>query len=75
MKTRKINFTVEFEDSDLIEHNLLKFLNTNLGASIIDYQVLIDSKELYKNDEHFKKLSDSYFKAKRERNDYLHRHK
>ena len=42
MKTRKINFTVEFEDSDLIEHNLLKFLNMNLGATMIDYQVLID---------------------------------
>ena len=71
MKKRKINFTVEIDGNDLIEHNLLKFLRVNLGQSMVNYQVLQDSKELYDSDDTFKAICKSYKKAKKERDDYI----
>ena len=71
---RKINITIEIEDNDLIESNLIDLLKDALGSSIIDYQVLPDTKELYENDSHFKKLTKAYYEAKRLRNDYINEH-
>lgn len=74
MKTRKINITIEIEDNDLIEFNLHNFLHKNLGTSIIDYTKLSDTKWLYDNDSHFKKLTKAYYEAKKTRNDYINEH-
>ena len=71
---RKINITIEIEDNDLIELQLLDFLKDSLGDSIVDYQVLPDTKDLYENDSHFKKLTKAYYEAKRIRNDYINEH-
>ena len=71
---RKINITIEIEDNDLIELQLLDFLKDSLGDSIVDYQVLPDTKDLYENDSHFKKLTKAYYEAKRLRNDYINEH-
>ena len=71
---RKINITIEIEDNDLIELQLLDFLKDSLGDSIVDYQVLPDTKDLYENDSHFKKLTKAYYEAKRVRNDYINEH-
>lgn len=70
-KSRKINFTVEIDDNDLIEHQLIKVINELLGSSVVDYQVLTDTKELYENDTHFRKLTKLYYDARRKRNDYI----
>jgi len=71
METRKINFTVEIEDNDLIEHYLIKAMGEMLGSSVVDYQVLTDTKDLYENDTTFRKLTSIYYDAKRKRNDYI----
>ena len=71
MKTRKINITVEIEDNDLIEFQLIKSLTVLLGNSMTDYQVLTDTKELYDNDETFRKLCKALKDAKQLRNDYI----
>jgi hypothetical protein len=69
--TRKINFTVEIDDNDLVEHQLIKVINELLGSSLVDYQVLTDTKELYENDATFRKITKLYYDARRERNDYI----
>jgi len=71
MKTRKINFNVEIDDNDLIEHNLIRFLRENLGDSLQDYQVLQDTKYLYESDDRFKKICKEYKLAKKTRDDYI----
>ena len=71
METRKINFTVEIDDNDYVEAELLKILSELLGASIIDYQVLTDTKDLYQNDSHFRAITKKYKEAKKVRNDYI----
>ena len=68
---RKINFTVEIVENDLIEFNLIKALQKLLGNSMIDYQVLTDTRDLYDNDTHFRKITSEYYKAKNIRNDYI----
>ena len=70
-KTRKINFTVEIEDNNFIEAQLIEKLKFLLGMSMIDYQVLTDTKELYENDTHFRKITKKYYDAKKIRNDYI----
>ena len=70
-KTRKINFTVEIEDNDFVEAQLIEKLRFLVGDSLVDYQVLTDTKELYENDASFRKLCKAYNTAKRERNDYI----
>lgn len=73
MKSRKINFTVEIDDNDLIEHHLIKELNKLLGQSMVDYQVLPDTRELYQTDSNFKKLTKIYYDARNKRNDYINK--
>ena len=72
---RKINFTVEIVDNDLIEFNLIKALQKLLGNSMVDYQVLTDTRDLYDNDAHFRKITAEYYKAKKIRNDYINQKK
>jgi hypothetical protein len=71
MKTRKINFTVEIEDNNFIEAQLIEKLRFLIGDSMVDYQVLTDTKDLYENDTHFRKLTKAYYDAKKIRNDYI----
>jgi hypothetical protein len=68
---RKINITIEIQDNDLIEFKLNETLCVLLGNSMIDYQVLTNTKELYDNDEHFRKLCKLHKAAQREKNDYI----
>ena len=72
---RKVNFTVEIEKNDMIEFHLIKALKELLGASMIDYQILTDTTDLYKNDDSFKKICTEYNRIKRIRNDYINNHK
>lgn len=71
MKTRKINFTVEIDDNDMVEHQLIKVINELLGSSVVDYQVLTDTKELYENDPAFRRITKLYYDARKERNNYI----
>jgi len=73
MKTRKINVTIEIDDNDVIEYNLHNTLKSILGTSLIDYSKLTDTKELYENDEHFRKITKAYYSAKKTRNDYINK--
>ena len=75
MKTRKINFTVQIDDNDLIEHSLIRFLGDNLGESLMDYKILQDTKDLYESDDRFKVLCKEYKKAKKAKEDYIWSHK
>ena len=68
---RKINFTVEIADNDITELNLHKFLHENLGKSIIDYQVLPNTRKMYEEDATFRKLANEVAKNKRIKNEYI----
>ena len=72
--TRKINITIEIGDDNFIEARLREKLGYLLGDSLIDYQVLPDTSELYEKDTTFRKLISAYKSAKRERNDYINKH-
>ena len=64
MSTRRINFTVEIEDNDLIQYNLEKLLNSVIGKEKIkDLRVLPNTDHL-KDNEHYKALAKAERKAK-----------
>lgn len=59
---RKINVTIQIEDNDRIENNLIDLLNSIVGEDkIIDYRVFPNTEHL-KEDSNFNKL----VKAKRD---------
>lgn len=72
--TRKINFTAEIEDSAFVEARLIEVIKGVLGDSLIDYQVLTNTRRLYDEDKHFRKLCAAYNSLKKERNDYINNH-
>lgn len=43
---RKINFTVEIEDNDLVEFNLIKKLENLLGSSLVHYKKFPNTEHL-----------------------------
>lgn len=64
----KYNITLEFNNEiQIIEFD--KFLNEH--CNVIDTMILKDTKELYKNDSHFKELTKEYNRVKRLRNEYI----
>ena len=73
--TRKINVTIEIEDSDHIEYQLSIALKSLLGTSMTDYKVLPDTSELYKNDSTFRALCKAKKTAKQKHNDYINAQK
>ena len=67
---RKLNFTIQIEDNDLIEHNVIKLIHSILGdEKVIDYRRFPKTDHL-KDDTNFKKLQ----KAKRDAGLYLDRY-
>lgn len=74
-KTRKINITIEIEDSNFVENQLHQALDGLLGQSMIDYKVLPDTSELYENDENFRKLCKGMKTTKQKYNDYINKTK
>ena len=73
--TRKINITIEIEDSNFVENKLHQALDGLLGQSMIDYKVLPDTNELYETDENFRKLYKEQKKAKQKYQDYINKTK
>lgn len=72
MKTRKINIVVEIPDDDYLEGKLYQTLYGNLGdESIKGYKVLQDDKELFENDENYRKIKKAYAKAKKAKEEYV----
>jgi len=71
---RRINITIEIEDSDYVELNLRSALIELLGRSMTDYKVIKDTRELYKNDPNFMKIVKAEKKAKKIKQDYIHKH-
>lgn len=43
---RKINFTVEIEDNNLVEFNLIKKLENLLGSSLVHYKKFPNTEHL-----------------------------
>ena len=72
---RRINFTVEIEDSNFVENKLHQALDGLLGQSMIDYKVLPDTKQLYDSDDNFRKLCKGLKTAKQKYNDYINKSK
>ena len=67
---KKVNLTIELTDNKEImefEHWIRYYVN------IIDFVILPDTKELYANDSHFKKLTKDYYRMKQVRNDYINK--
>ena len=73
--TRKINITIEIEDSNFVENKLHQALDGLLGQSMIDYKVLPDTNNLYETDENFRKLCGGLKIAKQKYNDYINKTK
>jgi len=71
---RRINITIEIEDSDYVELNLRSALIELLGRSMTDYKVIKDTRELYKNDPNFMKIVKAEKKAKKIKQDYIHKY-
>lgn len=68
---RKVNLTLSFKDDDeakQFEDWLSRYID------IDDIIYLTDTKELYENDTHFKKLTSEYYRVKKLRNDYINEH-
>lgn len=65
-----VNLTVELDSNEEVlsfEHFLKQYVNVK------DLTILPDTKELYENDTHFKKLTKKYYEAKKIRNDYINK--
>lgn len=65
-----VNITLELESNEEVlsfEHWIKQYVNVK------DLTILPDTKELYENDSHFKKLTKKYYEAKKERNDYINK--
>ena len=63
-----VNITLELENNEEVlsfEHWIKQYVNVK------DLTILPDTKELYENDTHFKKLTKKYYEAKKLRNDYI----
>ncbi len=63
-----VNITLELENNEEVlsfEHWIKQYVNVK------DLTILPDTKELYENDSHFKKLTKKYYEAKKLRNDYI----
>ena len=63
-----VNITLELENNEEVlsfEHWIKQYVNVK------DLTILPDTKELYENDCHFKKLTKKYYEAKKLRNDYI----
>lgn len=66
----KVNLTLELLDNQ----EVLEFENwINQYVNVVDFQIITDTKDLYSNDTHFRKLTQIYYDAKRERNDYINK--
>lgn len=62
----KLNITLEIEKEQL--QNFENWLRNNLN--VLDFKIVPDTKELYENDQHFKKLSKAVKDAQLERDRY-----
>lgn len=71
---RKINITIEIEDSDFVEDNLYKLMNSTLGSSLKDYTVLSNTQLMYEKDSNFRKIIKGYRDIKRVRDNYINEH-
>lgn len=65
---KKLNITIELtDDKEIYEfENWIRYY-----VNVVDFTILTDTKELYENDKHFKKITKAYYDAKRVRNDYI----
>lgn len=66
-----VNFTIELEDNEELmrfEYWLKDLVNVK------DLQIIPDTKDLYENDTHFRKITKIYRDARRVRNDYINEH-
>ena len=65
---KKLNITIELND----DKEIYEFENwIRYYVNVVDFTILTDTKDLYENDNHFKKITKAYYDAKRVRNDYI----
>ena len=65
---RRVNLTIELRD----EEEILNFEHwIRYYVKVVDLRIITDTKELYENDTHFRKLTKMYHDARRTRNDYI----
>jgi len=66
MKT--VNVTIELENDEQV-YFFEQFIRKEVKVK--DFQILPDTKELYENNSHFRKLTKAYYDAKKLRNDFI----
>ena len=67
---RRLNLTVEIEDNDWVQLAFEKEIKELLGSSIVDFRVVPNDQELYKNDHKYRELSMKVKAAKRAKYEY-----
>jgi len=70
---RKINITIEIEDTDAMEYALEKELREMLGESIVSYTKLLNDSQLHKDDHHYRMICTKLKAAKRTKYEYFNK--
>ena len=68
---RRINITIEIEDSNELEYALELELKETFGSSIISYTRLPDDKQLYLNDNKYRECCMKVKAANRAKYEYF----
>ena len=75
MQTRKLNITIEIEDSDLIQFNLEKELDGVIGADKITSKLVLPNTDaMYERDPIFRLLIKKQKQAKDAVRDWINEH-
>ena len=69
----KLNITIEVRDREQVQA-LVDHLEHKMELHVIDWSVLTDTTNMYKEDTFFKSISKTYYKARQVRNDYINKH-
>ena len=70
---RKIAVIIEIEDNNFTENKLHQGLDGLLGRSMLSYEVLKDTSELYESDANFRKICKAVKLAKKAQSDYIYK--
>ena len=63
-----VNLTVVLDNDEQVYH-FENFIRKQVDVK--DFQIVPDTKELYENNTHFRKLTKAYYYARKQRNDFI----
>jgi hypothetical protein len=69
---RKFLLIIEVPDSDFAEIKFDEVVSREFSGSLVTYEKLRDTKEMYKKDSFFKRLDDNYKKSRKVIKEYIH---